>query len=211
MFQNPLHVCALCPEYSSWNTPNSTCTTFCSSKKCRKVLRSAINGGTRRFALMASWYTWAGSLGCIGQLTCELNEHVGWQLSWVCEHVVGTVTAWHQDGLGGEGSCPWGPGREMATQNLGIGCGLEKWTWPGKWILNASQIGCYMVWMGSLHTSRLGEYNTLQMTGQGYKELVHRQLYQDLAGMQPPPKVEIQNEKRTCRPSQQGHTGSCAD
>ena len=37
------------------------------------------------------------------------------------------------------------PGREMATQNLGIGCGLEKWTSPGKWILNASQIGRYMV------------------------------------------------------------------
>ena len=70
----------------------------------------------------------------------------------------------------------------MATQNLGIGCGLEKWTWPWEvdiecksdWALHGLNGGC-------LHTSRLGEYNTLQMTGQGYKELVHRQLYQDLA------------------------------
>ena len=86
------------------------------------------------------------------------------------------------------------------------------WMWTGE-----VDIECNSDWVPHglngecLHTRRLGEYNALQMTGQGYKELVHRQLYQDLAGMQLPPKVEIHHEKRTCRPSQQGHTGSCAD
>ena len=50
----------------------------------------------------------------------------------------------------------------MATQNLGIGCGLE-WTWDieckSDWALHGLNGEC-------LHTSRLGEYNTLQMTGQ---------------------------------------------
>ena len=30
--------------------------------------------------------------------------------------------------------------------------------------------------------SRLGQYSAIQITGAGYKDLVHRQLYQDLIG-----------------------------
>ena len=62
------------------------------------------------------------------------------------------------------------------------------WMWTGEvdlaWEVD---IDCKSDWVPHglngecLHTSRLGEYNTLQITGQGYKELVHRQLHQDLA------------------------------
>ena len=68
------------------------------------------------------------------------------------------------------------------------------WMWTGEvdlaWEVD---VECKSDWVPHglngecLHTSRLGEHNTFQMTGQGYKELVHRQLYQDLAGMQLPP------------------------
>ena len=75
----------------------------------------------------------------------------------------------------------------MAAQKLGSGCTLEKWTWPVKWTLSASQTVQRDLMGECLHTSRLGEHSAIQMTGQGYKELVHRQLFQDVAGMKPPP------------------------
>ena len=37
MFVNPLNVCALCPEDSSWNTPTSTGTIFCNSQEIGEV------------------------------------------------------------------------------------------------------------------------------------------------------------------------------
>ena len=58
------------------------------------------------------------------------------------------------------------------------------WIWTGEVDL-AWEVGieCKCDWVPHglngecLHTSRLGEYDTIQMRGQGYKELVHRQLY----------------------------------
>ena len=80
------------------------------------------------------------------------------------------------------------------------------WLWTGEVDLAREvDIECKADWvphglMGEcLHTSRLGEYSTIQMTGQGYKELVHRQLFQDLAGMKLPPKVEIHHRDENSR------------
>ena len=71
-----------------------------------------------------------------------------WTCCWYCNSL---APRWCGRRRLGRGYCPWGPGREMATQKLDSGSGLEKWTWPGKWTLNASQIGCHMVWWGSAY------------------------------------------------------------
>ena len=89
------------------------------------------------------------------------------------------MRAWKRDGYPEFGYWMWTGEVDLAWE-VDIECKSD-------WVLHGLNGEC-------LHTSRLGEYNTLQMTGQG-----HRQLYQDLAGMQPLPKVEIHHEKRTCR------------
>lgn len=78
------------------------------------------------------------------------------------------------------------------------------WMWTGEVDLAREvDIDCKSDWVPhglNLHNRRLGEYNTFQITAQGYKELVHRQLYQDLAGMQLP-----QRWKSTMRREPAGH------
>ena len=45
--------------------------------------------------------------------------------------------------------------------------------------------------------SSLGQYSTIQTTGAGYKELVHRQLYQDLISRRLPADVEVHHRDGT--------------
>lgn len=104
------------------------------------------------------------------------------------------------------------PMRDMAAQKLASGCTLEKWTWPVKWTLSASQTGCSMVWWGSAYIPVSWE-SMVQFRWQG-KELVHRQLFHDLAAWSSRQSWKSTTGMRTAavrtsRPYPPGHTGSC--